>query len=214
MEKRNVFGSPLVLEEKDKGGNIMEKRDIYGGPIIQDPKEREEKVRWSLPDMFQELFVMGWRDNDARIHKKETFFEMLKGYAEGIPEEEIWEAWGYFLEYTAEELRENHSEEMVAAIMAGDDEAASEIEARESYRKWVEKRKNSPFPLKDGEKITIKILYPTGNYFEGGEPEIGSEEEYKVGSADEFYNIINKMPVLTKYIVVDEHGKDLGDILP
>jgi len=131
MEKLDVLGNPAILEEKDKGGNIMEKRDIYGGPIIQDPKEREEKVGNSLPIIFQELFAMGWRDNDARVHEKETFFEMLKGYAEGIPEDEVWEAWGYYLKYEEEELMELFSEEKVAAIMSGDDEALADIIAEE-----------------------------------------------------------------------------------
>lgn len=192
----------------------MEKKDIYGGPVIQDPKEREKKVRWCLPDRFEELFMMGWRDDDARIHNKENFFEMLEGCAEGIPEEEIWEAWGYFLKYTAEEMREDYSEEMVAAIMAGDDEATAEIDARESYRKWVCKRKNSPFPLENGKTITIKILYPTGCTYENGECEIGKIEEHEIRSADDFYNIVTSISPLTKFFITDANGNYMDDILP
>ena len=214
MEKLDVLGNPAILEEKDKGGNIMEKRDVFGNPVILDAEQREEQKEILFNELY-EMFSLGWRDNKAR-EDQEAFFERIgEEYAGGLTEEDIWAVWRSVLEYVEESMRDSEdSEEKIAAIMAGDDEAAAEIEARERCRKWVSKRKNSPFPLKDGEKIIIRILYPTGNRFEGGELEIGSEEEYEVGSADEFYDIIDEIPALTEYIVQDANGKDLVDILP
>lgn len=193
---------------------MTEKRekDVYGGPVIQDPQERENKVL-RMFDMFEELFSMGWRD-DAKIHEKENFFEMLEGYAEGIPEEEIWEAWDSFIENTEDELRQCYSKERVEAMMAGDDEAVAEIDARENYRKWVCKRKNSPFPLENGKTITIKILYPTGCTYENGEYEIGKIEEHEIRSADDFYNIVTSISPLTNFFITDAHGNYMDDILP
>ena len=119
-----------------KGGIIMEKKDIFGGPVILSEDEKEEKII-TLYSNLNELFSLGWRDNAARGDEKETFFGMLKGCADGLTEEEVWEIWDRVLEENEDNMREwSYSEEKITAIMSGDDEALEDIEAREHEKEF------------------------------------------------------------------------------
>lgn len=114
-----------------KGGSIMEKRDVFGNPVITDAEKRESQKGILLGELH-EMFSLGWRDNEAR-EDQEAFFERIgEEYAGGLTEEDIWEVWGSVLEYEEEAMRDlGDSEEKIAAVMSGDDEALADIEARE-----------------------------------------------------------------------------------
>lgn len=120
---------------KIKGGNIMEKRDVFGGPVITDRKEMEDKIL-DLFGQFDELFALGWRDNEARGDEKETFLGMLEGCAEGIPEDDVWGAWGSFIEAKTDKMERMYGKEKAAAIMSGDDKVLAEIVAREHEKEF------------------------------------------------------------------------------
>ena len=118
-----------------KGGNIMEKQDVFGNPVITDRKEMEDKI-FNLFGQFDELFASGWRDDAARIHEKETFLGMLEGCAEGVPEDDVWGAWGSFIEAKTDKMERMYGKEKAAAIMSGDDKALAEIAAREHEKEY------------------------------------------------------------------------------
>lgn len=120
---------------KIKEEMIMEKRDVFGNPVILD-EERKEGQKGILLGELHEMFALGWRDTEARADQ-EAFFERIgEDYAGGLTEEDVWAVWGSVLEYEEEAMRDlGDSEEKIAAIMSGDDEALADIEAREHEKK-------------------------------------------------------------------------------
>lgn len=138
-EREELLSRVADIEDqinKIKGGVIMEKKDVFGGPVILSEDEKEEKII-TLYSNLSELCSLGWTDNAARGDEKETFFEMLKGCADGLTEEEVWETWDRVLEETEDHMREwSYSEEKIAAIMSGDDEALEDIEAQEHEKEF------------------------------------------------------------------------------
>lgn len=120
---------------KIKEEMIMEKRDVFGNPVITDRKEMEDKI-FNLFGQFDELFASGWRDDAARIHERGTFLGMLEGYVEGVPEDDVWSAWGSFIEAKTDKMERMYGKEKAAAIMSGDDKALAEIVAREHEKEY------------------------------------------------------------------------------
>ncbi len=58
--------------------------------------------------------------------------------------------------------------------------------------------------------MKIFVKFPTGNWYENGDPEIGRIEEHEVEFSQELDDILDEIPEGVKYFVSDEDGNELN----